>query len=116
MNEQYGMNQFGKVSQLTLKAACREGKTYLEDVYFTAPYKVMQPFEKAGGGIEVMPLCASAGIMKGDVQNFEYEVGQGADLEILSQSFEKIHKMDGGCARREVKASVASGGTLYYYP
>ena len=116
MNEQYGMNQFGKVSQLSLKAACRGGKTILEDVYFTAPYKVMQPFEKAGGGIEVMPLCASAGIMKGDEQNFTYEVGEGADLEVLSQSFEKIHKMEGGSARREIRAKVAAGGTLYYYP
>ena len=116
MKEQYGVNQFGKVSQLSLTAAARDGRTYLEDVYFTAPYKMMTPFEKEDGGIQVMPLCASAGIMKGDVQRFEYNVGQGADMEVLSQSFEKIHKMDGGCARREVTAKVESGAKLYFYP
>ena len=63
-----------------------------------------------------MPLCASAGIMKGDVQRFLYAVGSGADLEVLSQSFEKIHKMDGGCARREVKVTVDREAVLYYYP
>ena len=116
MREQYGDNQFGKVSQLSLTAAARNGRTYLEDVYFTAPYKMMRPFEKEDGGIQVMPLCASAGIMKGDVQRFEYNVGTGADMEVLSQSFEKIHRMDGGCARREVTAKVESDASLYYYP
>jgi len=63
-----------------------------------------------------MPLCASAGIMAGDVQRFDYVVGPGADLEILSQSFEKIHKMDEGSACRQIHVDVASGGTLYYNP
>jgi urease accessory protein len=76
----------------------------------------MKPFEKVGGGIEVMPLCASAGIMKGDVQKFNYRVGEGCDLEILSQSFEKIHKMDGGCASREINIEVDKNAVLYYYP
>lgn len=111
-------NQFGKTSEMRIKASARDGKTILEDVYFTAPYKIMQPFEKedGSGGISIMPLCASAGIMAGDVQKFDYQVGAGADLEILSQSFEKIHKMDGGSARREIRVAVASGGTLCYNP
>lgn len=116
MSEQYGKNQFGKVSQLSLTAAVRDGRTYLEDVYFTAPYKLMAPFEKEDGGIQVMPLCASAGIMKGDVQRFEYNIGSGADVEVLSQSFEKVHRMDGGCARREITAKVEAGAKLYFYP
>ena len=32
--------------------------------------------------------------MAGDSQEFSYHVKEGADLEVLSQSFEKIHKMD----------------------
>lgn len=110
------LNQFVKTSELRLQAGLQNGKTILEDVYFTAPYKIMKPFPLPGGGISVMPLCASAGIMAGDVQVFDYKVGAGAALEILSQSFEKIHKMDEGCARREIRVDVASGGSLYYNP
>ena len=112
------INQFGKTSEMRIKASARDGKTILEDVYFTAPYKIMKPFEKEDGssGISVMPLCASAGIMAGDVQKFDYSVGTGADLEILSQSFEKIHKMDEGSASREIRVEVAAGGSLYYNP
>lgn len=116
MMEQYGENKFGKVSQLSLRAGYRDGRTILEDVYFTAPYKIMKPFEMEDGGIQIMPLCASAGIMKGDRQKFDYYVSSGAKLEVLSQSFEKIHKMDGGSASREIKIQVEPNAVLSYYP
>lgn len=116
MMKQYGENKFGKVSQLSLRAGYRDGRTILEDVYFTAPYKIMKPFEMEDGGIQIMPLCASAGIMKGDCQKFDYYVCSGAKLEVLSQSFEKIHKMDGGSASREIKIQVEPNAVLSYYP
>lgn len=116
MNNQNAENKFGKVSMISLCAGVRDGRTILEDVFFTAPYKIMTPFEKENGGIQVMPLCASAGIMKGDCQKFDYQVKEGADLEILSQSFEKIHKMDGGRAVREIRVRVSKNAVLSYYP
>ena len=109
-------NKFGKISRITACAALKNGKTILEDLSFTAPYKIMAPFEKENGGIQIMPLCASAGIMEGDSQEFSYHVKEGADLEILSQSFEKIHKMDEGSASRTISVQVDPHAVLYYYP
>lgn len=109
-------NKFGNVSRVSICATKKDGKTILEDVAFTAPYKIMAPFQKENGGIQVMPLCASAGIMNGDSQEFFYRVRQGADLEVLSQSFEKIHKMDGGKAERKIEVQVEKNSVLYYYP
>ena len=109
-------NKFGKVSRISACAALKDGKTILEDLSFTAPYKIMTPFEKENGGIQIMPLCASAGIMAGDSQEFSYHVKEGADLEILSQSFEKIHKMDEGSASRTIEVQVDTNAALYYYP
>lgn len=109
-------NKFGKVSRISACAALKDGKTILEDLSFTAPYKIMMPFEKENGGIQIMPLCASAGIMAGDSQEFSYHVKEGADLEILSQSFEKIHKMDEGSASRTIEVQVDKNAALYYYP
>ena len=109
-------NKFGKISRISACAALKNGKTILEDLSFTAPYKIMMPFEKENGGIQIMPLCASAGIMAGDSQEFSYHVKEGADLEILSQSFEKIHKMDEGSASRTIEVQVDKNATLYYYP
>ena len=99
-------NKFGKISRVSICAALKEGKTILEDVSFTAPYKIMTPFVKENGGIQVMPLCASAGIMRGDSQEFSYHIKEGAELEVLSQSFEKIHKMEDGCAVRTIQVQV----------
>ena len=109
-------NKFGKVSRIQACAAVRDGKTILEDLSFTAPYKIMVPFKKENGGIQIMPLCASAGIMAGDSQEFSYHVKEGADLEVLSQSFEKIHKMDEGSAFRTIEIQVEPNAVLYYYP
>ena len=39
-------NKFGKISRIQACAAVRDGKTILEDLSFTAPYKIMGPFEK----------------------------------------------------------------------
>ncbi|MDO4338573.1 MAG: urease accessory protein UreD [Eubacteriales bacterium] len=114
--ENTGVNQFGKTSSVLIRSGFREGRTILEDVAFTAPYKIMAPFEKENGGIQVMPLCASAGIMKGDCQEFTYYIGKNSNLEILSQSFDKIHKMDGGCASRKIRIQVEENAVLSYYP
>ena len=109
-------NKFGKLSRLSLKTGIREGKTIVEDVAFTAPYKIMNPFPKKNGGISVMPLCASAGIMEGDRQEFDFFVAEGTELEFLSQSFDKVHRMKDGEAIRHVKANVEKNAVFYYYP
>ena len=62
-------NQFGKTSELRITAEGTEGRTRLADVYFTAPFKVMEPFPLKGG-LQVMLLSASAGVMAGDEQKF----------------------------------------------
>ena len=109
-------NKFGKLSRLSLRTGLRNGKTIIEDVAFTAPYKIMNPFPKKNGGISVMPLCASAGIMEGDRQEFDFSVAEGTDMEFLSQSFDKVHKMKEGEAVRHVKAQVEKNAVFYYYP
>ena len=43
-------NKFGKLSRLSLRTGIRKGKTILEDVAFTAPYKIMNPFSKERWG------------------------------------------------------------------
>lgn len=63
-----------------------------------------------------MPLCASAGIMEGDVQEFIFQISEGSNLEFLSQSFDKVHKMKEGLARRSVTAEVKKNAVFCYYP
>lgn len=110
------MNAFGKTSSIALTAEVKDEKTILRDVRFTAPYKIMRPFEKKDGSIEVMLMAASAGIMEGDCQEFQFCIGRGAEVELRSQSYEKIHQMEEGYARRNTKIEVQSGGSFFFHP
>lgn len=109
-------NKFGRTSKLTLKTREKEGKTILDDVYFTSPFKIMNPFEQKDGSIQVMMMTASAGIMAGDVQEFDFAIGSHTKMEFLSQSFEKIHRMTEGQAKRYTKVEVAPEGTFLFHP
>lgn len=121
-------NSFGKTSHLYLKATLKNEQTILEDVSFTAPFKIMHPFysyqepqtyhhlPELKDCMTIMCLTASAGIMAGDKQHYEIIVENGAKLEFVSQSYEKIHKMEEGSAQRSARLYVAPHGLLYYNP
>lgn len=112
------MNLFGKTSCLKITVSANsKNKSYIEDSYFTSPFKIMKPFERPDNGITVFLQTASAGIMAGDRQELSFEVKEGAALELVSQSFEKIFKMeDDSEAQRTAKADIAPGGRLIYTP
>lgn len=107
-------NAFGKVSKVKLCAGVHKGQTYLKQREFTAPFKIMEPFCH-GDVLDVMILSASAGIMEGDDQEFSIEVEEDAVLEVQSQSYEKIHRMETGEARRTTEITVADRGELFYH-
>ncbi len=108
-------NQYGKISEVRLRA-CKQGeKTMVADCFFTAPFKIMSPFYKKDE-MQVMLLTASAGIMEGDMQKLEIQVEEGAKMEMLSQSYEKIHKMEHSHATRETHLQVSKNAYLKYNP
>ena len=109
-------NAYGKVSKLRVVAGENGGRTYLKELSFTAPFKVMSPFKLPDGGIRVMPLMASAGILEGDRQKIYLETESCAAMECVSQSHEKIHKMKNGSAGRETCLRVGKNAVLLYRP
>ncbi len=109
-------NAFGKVSSLRLTAGQYQGASYVKEASFCAPFKIMQPFAKQDGSICVMILSASAGIMEGDIQEIEIETEEYAALEVVSQSYEKIHKMKDGYASRTTNIKVGKHSCLHYHP
>lgn len=110
------VNSFGKVSEIKLTISNKQNKSYLENVYFTAPFKIAKPFPFKENGIKVLMMTASAGIMKGDTQNIEISVNEGSTAMITSQSYEKIHKMEDGFAKRDCNIEVSDNATLVYAP
>lgn len=109
-------NQFGKISKLSLVASFKDDKTIVSDVSFTAPFKIARPFYEKKGVMSVMLLTASAGTMAGDTQEFDITVNSGANMEFISQAYEKIHRMLEGYASRKTHLKIAKDGILRYTP
>ena len=111
------MNQFGKTSRLEITAArSKSGMTFIEDSFFTAPFKIMKPFESEDGGITVFQQVSSAGILAGDIQEHNFTVKKKAKLEIVSQSFEKIFKMnEGEIAERKILLHRRNNSRIHFH-
>ena len=58
-------------SSLRLETDFSYGKTNIKDIYFEAPYKIMSPFVQEDC-TEVMQMCASAGMLSGDMFDLEF--------------------------------------------
>lgn len=131
MSVSEAQNKFGRVSELTLRAVRRGEKTVLPDVAATMPFKVMHPFAVPAATLvgasgaeglaeqaaQVMVMSTSAGIMAGDDQRVRVAVGAGAALQVTTQAFEKVHRMEPGqSASRATELIVEDGGYLDYSP
>lgn len=103
-----------KQAELRISTICVSGKTRPEQVFYSAPFKLMNFFETPSGGIEYMVMNASAGIMANDRYEISIEVGKGGQLTLLPQSYEKIHKMDDGEAIRNTKIVVEKNAFFKY--
>lgn len=58
-----------------------------------------------------------ARLTTGDDQRIDVTVGEGAALQVTTQAFEKVHRMEGErSARRVTRLAVGSGGYLDYTP
>lgn len=111
-----GGGSFGRRSELFLSTILQGEEAVLDEVQFTAPFKIMEPFREEKDYLKVMILSASPGIMEGNIQEQRIHVGRGTRLEVCSQSFEKIHRMKNGCARRYIRICQESDSFLYYVP
>lgn len=109
-------NPYRKTSKLNIRTRNQDGKTVIDDVYFTAPYKITRPFYEGYGKLKIMVLAVSAGILEGDVQEITIDALEGTNTIITSQSYEKIFKMKDNDAKRNTRIYVSRDSFLKYVP
>ncbi|MCR4902716.1 MAG: urease accessory protein UreD [Butyrivibrio sp.] len=102
-------------SQLNLTCGFFNGKTRIDDIYSTPPYKIMHPFTD-GEKMEIILMSSSAGLLKGDTFECELYIREGANLTFSTQSYEKILDTMDGHADRKLKIQVENRGVLNYIP
>jgi len=110
-------NKFGKESRLYIKARELDGKTYIQDSYFTAPFKIAKPFFEGDDELmSLMIMSSSAGVMEGDTYRIDVELEKCAKVRLESQSYQKIHRMKDGKAVQYNCFNLAEGAVLDYAP
>ena len=107
-------NKYAEISKVKIKTLNKNGKTILDDVYFTSPFKVAPPFYKSDDFVKVIIMSSSAGTMDGDIQEYDITLGDNTKMELTSQSFEKIHTMIEDEAKRECSIYIGKNSLLIY--
>lgn len=102
-------------SRVYLQTALHHGSTHLEDVYCTAPYKIMRPFMR-GNCAHVTVMAASAGLLAGDTLEAEYRFGAGSCAAVGTQGYEKVFDTGEGHVMRHTRLSVGGGAHVRFLP
>lgn len=109
----------GKIGELRLGFAMRNGRTELCDLYRVAPLLVQQAlyWDEA---MPELPICSiisvGGGILQGDRYKIDITVGEGACALVNSQSANRVHRMDANYASQHQTVHVEAGADLEYLP
>ncbi|WP_104732195.1 urease accessory protein UreD [Helicobacter salomonis] len=108
---------YAQASKLYLRTAIgAHGRCMIADNHFTPPFKLMPPFHEKDSLDEIMLLVVGAGMLKGDAQDIQIEIGKGCQLKLSSQSFEKIFDTEDGYASRDTHVVVEENALLDFSP
>ena len=94
----------------------KEDKSYVESVYHSQPLKMTRALKWKDGGIKVLMMSSSPGLMEGDVYDIQIDTKENSKLWLTSQSYEKIFKSEDIGSVRNTKVNVAKNSYLKYVP
>lgn len=109
----------GKIGELRLGFALRNGRSELIDLYRVAPLLVQQAlyWDEAMPELPICPIISiGGGMLQGDRYLIEVSVGPGASALVTSQSANRIHRMDANYASQRQVLAVGEGAYLEYLP
>lgn len=102
-------------SRIFVQTERQNGRTQVTDMYFTAPYKIMRPlYDK--GHTDLILMAASAGLLEGDSVQARYDFGDGSDVTVRTQGFEKVFNTGSGGARRHIALSAGADAKVCFLP
>lgn len=96
--------------------AARGDKTVLKQVFCTPPFKVADVTEdKRQRQLQLMLMSSSPGILDGDAYHLSIDLGQGANLRLETQSYQRIFQMQNS-AIQTFEVTMAPHSSFTYLP
>lgn len=104
------------IAQLHIQVAAREGRSYLEQTYFTPPFKVANITEdKQSPWLHLMIMNSSPGVLDGDAYTTKIEIKENASLHLHTQSYQRLFNMKEG-ARQFQEVHLSHNTRFVYLP
>lgn len=101
---------------LHIRTGRRAGRTILESVYNTPPFKLVDiTGDRDAGKRQLMIMSASPGVLDGDVYNIKVELAEDTSVEIKTQSYQRLFQMKKGAAQN-MDVFMADNSSLSYLP
>ncbi|WOD44551.1 urease accessory protein UreD [Hwangdonia lutea] len=103
------------MERYSLKTGLRE-QTILKDVYFTAPFNLVEVREnKKNQLLEIMVMSSSPGLLNDDCYDINIEVISGSALNLQTQSYQRIFVSEKGTSQN-MKVSVGESAYFSHVP
>jgi len=101
---------------LHIQASLREGITYLEQSYFSPPFKLATiAQDKNEPWLHLVLMSSSPGILDGDEYSIKIELEAGCSLQLHTQSYQRLFNMQTG-ATQNTEVILQKGASLVYLP
>lgn len=104
------------ISKLSIIAGCRNERSYVKDLFFTRPFKVANVGQyKRDGGLHLMIMSSSPGLLDGDEYDISVKVETEAGLQLQSQAYQRLFNMQEG-ASQKIDITLSRGSAFSYVP
>lgn len=94
----------------------RDGRSFLDERYFTDPYRIFTPRVAPQEPVSVVLSTLSGGLVGGDKLSFSGHVKTGAAAQFVGQAAEKVYGSAGPTTDVEFSLSADEGGWLEQVP
>lgn len=113
------INKISRISRLRAEFhADQNGRTFIQDRYYTAPLRISRAFRPDGGTgeLHVYTTDVSPGVLDGDYYQSEWIVGSGAHIVLSSTSAVRLHPTPNNPSVIEQSFRLDEGAILEYFP
>lgn len=116
MNARFGFHQLTSTSFIKADFCAANGRTRLARLSSRAPLKVAKTFALPDGGVSVIVMDASPGLLAGDSYRTRWRLFEGARVQIGAQGFTRAHPCRERPCALETRLEVATGAFLDWNP
>jgi urease accessory protein len=103
------------ISVVDIIVAARDEKSFLKKGFFTPPFKVANISGWNGKRLDLMLMCSSPGVLDQDNISVDIKLEKGSQLELHTQSFQRLFPMLLGSAQR-MTVRMDEGSSFTYMP